>query len=105
MREHVGKCDEYHYILNICRGTASMSCSLHSHICSHKHRELWFRYCTKYVYHIGYHNDIFFCEYFNFSEMYFGYIQIAIGLTLRHKEFFRIIKCSGRQTVEFFHAT
>ena len=41
----------------------------------------------------------------NISEMYFGYIQIAIGLTLRHKEFFRIIKCSGRQTVEFFHAT
>ena len=33
--------------------------------------------------------------------MYFGYIQIAIGLTLRHKEFFRIIKCSGRRIVEF----
>ena len=42
---------------------------------------------------------------FNFSKMYCGYIQIFIGLTLRHKEFFRIIKCSGRQTVEFFHAT
>ena len=41
---------------------------------------------------------------FILSKIYYGYIQIVIGLTLRHKEFFRIIKCSGRQTVEFFHA-
>ena len=48
-----------------------------------------------------YRND----KFFSFQKVYYGYIQIVIGLTLRHKEFFRIIKCSGRQTVEFFHAT